>query len=101
MHSAVLCTRKLDLPLCLQPELYHSFAQEAAHLDTYFAALGSSSHVLGHPADGLQWHVYVAGTACAQQPTWSLEVCMTQLDAVKAQQFFRSARCSCGSHNIL
>eukprot|EP00891_Asterochloris_glomerata_P002089 jgi/Astpho2/2089/e_gw1.00038.169.1_t len=72
-----------------QPTLYHSFAQEVAYLDAYFAGLGSSSHVLGHPADGLQWHVYVAGTACAQQPTCSLEICMTQLDAVKAQQFFR------------
>lgn len=80
-----------DPPLCLQPTLYHSFAQEVAYLDAYFAGLGSSSHVLGHPADGLQWHVYVAGTACAQQPTCSLEICMTQLDAVKAQQFFRSA----------
>ena len=75
----------------LQPELYHSFSKEADYLDSHFALLGSSSHVLGRPADGLQWHVYVAGAALGGRPTCSLEVCMTELDAAKAQQFFRSA----------
>ena len=54
-------------------------SQECDALKSTFAGLGSSSaYVLGDGLNGLQWHVFVAGTenahATAEKPLYTLEV---------------------------
>ncbi|KAG7667506.1 hypothetical protein Ndes2526B_g07541 [Nannochloris sp. 'desiccata'] len=84
-----------------QPEPHHGFEHECNVLHEQFASLGSSSaYVLGDALNGLQWHVYVAGThsasarthpAAARAPRHTLEVCMTGLAPHKAAKFFRTS----------
>lgn len=86
--------------IVLQPEVYQCFDQEVAYLKQHFGNLGhgGDAHILGDASNGLQWHVYVADadhTAPQQSlagpsATYSLEVCMTELCAQKALQFFRN-----------
>lgn len=69
-----------------------SFDDEVQFLDSQFAnVIGSNgkAYVLGHPYEGLQWHKYVVGRACAEEPTYNLEICMTELGEEAAKQFFR------------
>lgn len=59
---------------------------------------GRQARVVGDELDGLQWHVYVAGRHPPQQPqqppraTFNIEVCMTELSADAAQQFYRTSK---------
>lgn len=69
-----------------------------AFLDDYFGHMDvgdRQNYVLGEQFHGLQWHVYIAGRKDIQNPaehkaTFNLELCMTELDAVAAEQFFRN-----------
>lgn len=59
-------------------------------LDKFFSDLGTTgSYVLGDDAHGLQWHIYVASIedipASQLPPTYSLEVCMTDLSDAKVE----------------
>jgi len=60
----------------------------AGHLDVP----SRLARIIGSPFDGLQWHVYVASSAhdAPARPTFNVEVCMTELGDVAAQQFFRT-----------
>ena len=79
--------------LSVQPGLYQSFASETEFLESFFGQLGGEggSYVLGDSAHGLQWHIYVADAepapvAVAAKPTYTLEVCMTELCSAKVRQ---------------
>lgn len=82
----------------LQPNLYRCFSSETEFLNEHFGHLGGEggSYVLGDANHGLQWHIYVADTQQARTPidtttpTYTLEVCMTELCPAKAAQFVRS-----------
>eukprot|EP00955_Chlamydomonas_euryale_P078553 363169-Chlamydomonas_euryale.AAC.46 len=70
-----------------------SFNDEVDFLDANFASvIGSTgrAYVLGDPAEGLQWHKYVAGCATAPKPTYNVEICMTELCEQAARQYFRT-----------
>ncbi len=72
----------------MQPELYQCFAKETGLLESHFGGLGqSSSYVLGEEQHGLQWHIYVASVdpqlLPLRPPTYTLEVCMTELCPAK------------------
>lgn len=77
-----------------QPAPHGNFDAEAAYLNTHFGHLEETgqgqAYVLGEQDQGLQWHVYVAGRMTAPVATFNLEMCMTELDEVKAQAFFRN-----------
>jgi hypothetical protein len=84
----LLAASETDLLLSLQPELYQSFAKETGLLESHFGGLGdSSSYVLGDEKHGLQWHIYVASMEPCRlpqsKPTYTLEVCMTELCPAK------------------
>ena len=55
--------------LPLQPMMHGSFPEETRLLQTAFASMGgiSGAYVLGDALKGLQWHVFVARSAAAQQ----------------------------------
>lgn len=68
--------------------------QECDALKSAFAGLGSSSaYVLGDGLNGLQWHVFVAGTenahATAEKPLYTLEVRMGGLACIRAHGWAR------------
>jgi hypothetical protein len=73
-----------------------SFDAEVEFLDKQlegFLDVGSrQACVIGSPCNGLQWHVYVASSRrdTPARPTYNVEVCMTELGAAAAQQFFRT-----------
>jgi len=70
-----------------------SFDDEVQFLDSQFAEpIGSAgnAYVLGDPDEGLQWHKYVAGRAIAEQATYNVELCMTELCEEACKQFFRN-----------
>lgn len=74
----------------MQPDLYRCFSKESQFLDSHFGPMGGEggSYILGDAANGLQWHIYVADAEASPQavgpmPTYSLEVCMTELCPVK------------------
>lgn len=78
----------------LQPKLHASFDDETAFLEEHFGHLspgGGSSYILGSKLKGVQWHVYVSGSACQRQdakPKASLEVCMTHLNREHCEKHF-------------
>ncbi len=53
-------------------------------------AHSGKAYVLGHPDEGLQWHIYVAGLPRANKATFNLEICMTELGEANALQFVRT-----------
>ena len=74
-----------------QPAPHSSFETETALLRQHFSpSLGvGCAHVLGDKLNGLEWHIFVAGS----NPPMShhtLEVCMTGLCPEKAAPFFRN-----------
>jgi hypothetical protein len=82
------CRDNRNFPILLQPKLYQSFANETSLLEDHFGGLGnSSSYVLGDEKHGLQWHIYVASLEPhlmpQSKPTYTLEVCMTELCPAK------------------
>lgn len=78
-----------------QPELHRNFSSEAKYLDNYFGHLGNGgkAYVLGDALSFPNWHVYVADSQTHRQPqsTYTLEMCMTKLDKMKAHQFFQTS----------
>ena len=82
-----------------QPTPHRSWEEECDFLDAHFPATGRrTARVLGQPGKGLLWHVYCADSAadtCAcdgdeaaqEEPTLTLEICMTQLDSTAASGF--------------
>lgn len=74
-----------------QPFPHGSFGEEVRYLDQYFGKLGSGSfaYVMGNPIQFPNWHVYTASENdyCPTERTYTLEMCMTQLDVTKAAQF--------------
>lgn len=78
----------------LQPAPYQNFDDEVQFLRKHLGHIGNggSAYVLGDKFQGLQWHMYVvdANPNTAKRPTYSLEVCMSELDNVAAQQWFRN-----------
>lgn len=77
-----------------QPHPHNHFDDETVFLRKHFGHIGNggSAYVLGDKFQGLQWHVYVVDgePSSRKKPTYSLEVCMTELDRAAAQQFFRT-----------
>ncbi|KAK4430142.1 S-adenosylmethionine decarboxylase proenzyme [Sesamum alatum] len=73
---------------------HRSFSDEVAVLDSYFGKLGSGSkaYVMGSPDKQQKWHVYsaCAGTVEANDPVYTLEMCMTGLDRKKASVFYKN-----------
>jgi hypothetical protein len=80
--------------LCTQPSPHSSFDEEVAVLNAAFGSLQPDGqgqvYVLGEQDHGLQWHVYVAGRTGAPEPTFNLEMCMTELSEDACQAFFRN-----------
>ncbi|GIL89373.1 hypothetical protein Vretimale_18707 [Volvox reticuliferus] len=79
-----------------QPFPYTAFEHEVGFLNEHFGAMcanGGTAFVLGEPYQGLQWHVYLADDMlpleASFEPTYNLEVCMTELGSKAAEQFFR------------
>lgn len=80
----------------VQPAPYRSFEDEVKELDRHFGHLGAggSAYVMGDVAKFPNWHVYVAdakGLEPLQEPTYTLEMCMTKLDRAVAAQFYQDA----------
>lgn len=75
-----------------QPFPHRSFTEEVAVLDSYFGKLGSGSkaYVMGGEDKSQQWHVYSASAKAAEQPVYTLEMCMTGLDKKSAAVFFKT-----------
>ena len=63
------CQPDVHALLLLQPMMHASFPEETRLLQTAFASMGgiSGAYVLGDALKGLQWHVFVARSAAAQQ----------------------------------
>lgn len=84
-----------------QPFPYTSFAEETRFLDRFFGKLGagSKSHVLdGHPSGSRSWHIYTAASeAETSDTTYTLEMCMTQLDSAVAAHFLNDSGTKSGS----
>ncbi|KAI5074903.1 hypothetical protein GOP47_0010864 [Adiantum capillus-veneris] len=80
-----------------QPYPHGTFNQEVEYLEGVFGKLGfgSKAYVLGDPCKRQNWHIYVAsvvdcdGTLMTALPTYTLELCMTNLDRTKAASFYR------------
>lgn len=81
-----------------QPFPYTCFGEEVRYLDQFFGELGPGrkAFVLGDASRNQNWHIYSAvaenfhkvSTAAA---TFTLEMCMTQLDTRVASQFFNES----------
>lgn len=87
----------------MQPAPYHAFSEEVAFLQSLVGHLGGGAYVLGDALHGLQWHIYVAGSApagpapppakqlvaaqrsVASAAGHSIEICMTDLCSVKVR----------------
>lgn len=76
-----------------QPFPHRCFLEEVAILDSYFGNLGSGSKafVMGREDIPQKWHVYcaTADSACAVNPIYTLEMCMTGLDKEKSSVFYK------------
>ena len=90
--TSLITADALTLCLSVQPGLYQSFASETEFLESFFGQMGGEggSYVLGDSAHGLQWHIYVAdaepGPVLVEaKPTYTLEVCMTELCSAKVR----------------
>lgn len=87
-----------------QPSPHSSWDEEVAILQRHFHGLkgGPSAFQLGNRLQGLQWHVYVAdaeGVAPAsREPSYCLEVVMTQLARSAARNFYRTDEFVSASH---
>ncbi|EYU28926.1 hypothetical protein ABFS82_12G084400 [Erythranthe guttata] len=72
---------------------HRNFSEEVAVLDGYFGKLGSGSkaYVMGGSDKEQKWHIYSACAASveAENPVYTLEMCMTGLDREKASVFFK------------
>ncbi|KAL8533511.1 hypothetical protein ACS0TY_009783 [Phlomoides rotata] len=74
---------------------HRSFSEEVAVLDGYFGKLspsGSKAYVMGDSDDQQKWHIYSAAAESveADNPVYTLEMCMTGLDREKASVFFKN-----------
>lgn len=82
-----------------------SFDDEVDFLDEHFAGIIGApgrAYVLGNPCEGLQWHKYVAGRVDpSNEPTFNLEICMTELGETEARQFFRTQDFVCAAHTTM
>lgn len=82
-----------------QPYPHTSFREEVQYLDTYFDELGPAggkAYVLGDESGNQNWHIYSAvaesyGKFCPAEPTYTLEMCMTQLDRMAMSVFFNES----------
>ncbi|EAZ09149.1 hypothetical protein OsI_31419 [Oryza sativa Indica Group] len=83
-----------------QPSPHRSFSEEVSVLNSFFGGLksGGNAYVIGDAfKPKKKWHVYYA-TEEPEQPMVTLEMCMTGLDAKKAEVFFKdSTDGSCSS----
>lgn len=90
-----------------QPAPHTSFDDETIFLRKYFGDLGNggSAYVLGDKFQGLQWHIYVADADGivydGRCPTYTMEVCMTQLDKDSASSFFRTCDFTTARHTTV
>lgn len=76
---------------------HRGFAEEVSYLEKYFGNLGSGgkAYVMGDSTKNYNWHVYSAsaeGVATDENndPVYTLEMCMTQLDAECASVFYKN-----------
>ena len=96
MHTRTHSPPPSPPPTHAQPAPHSSFDAEVSFLDHHLAPYLDVPHrdarVLGSPFEGLQWHVYVASSPhdAPARPTFNVEVCMTELGADAAQQFYRT-----------
>ncbi|AEE77029.1 S-adenosylmethionine decarboxylase [Arabidopsis thaliana] len=86
---------------------HRSFSEEVALLDDYFGKLnaGSKAFVMGGSDNNPQrWHVYSASSteesAVCDKPVYTLEMCMTGLDNIKASVFFKTNSVSASEMTI-
>eukprot|EP00897_Mesotaenium_endlicherianum_P004078 jgi/Mesen1/3699/ME000202S02783 len=80
----------------VQPAPHGSFSDEVKTLEEHFGHLGGGgkAYVMGDMTKFPNWHIYVAdaeGLSRLEEPTYTLEMCMTKLDKVAAGQFFQDA----------
>eukprot|EP00270_Netrium_digitus_P015032 TRINITY_DN51_c0_g1_i1.p1 TRINITY_DN51_c0_g1~~TRINITY_DN51_c0_g1_i1.p1 ORF type:complete len:926 (+),score=276.50 TRINITY_DN51_c0_g1_i1:532-3309(+) len=80
----------------VQPFPHNSFDDEVNTLERFFGHLGGGvkSAVMGDADQFPNWHVYIADgreTTTKRNATYTLEMCMTQLDRKVANQFFTSS----------
>ena len=92
LHCVLCLKPDLTFVLCaLQPEPYQDFSAESAALTASLGDLGraGAAYVMGDALAGLQWHIYLAEVEnvqlLPQEPTYSLEVCMTDLCPLKVR----------------
>jgi S-adenosylmethionine decarboxylase len=86
----------------VQPFPHGCFGDEVDYLEQYFGKLGSGGRwVMGNAAQFPCWHLY---TACDEKDdfscedrTYTVEMCMTKLDAGKAAAFFNEDGAKTGS----
>ncbi|KAL3700214.1 hypothetical protein R1sor_018236 [Riccia sorocarpa] len=87
-------TRGTFLFPAAQPFPHGSFHEEVGYLEQYFGHLGSGgkAYVMGNMAKFPNWHIYTAADEndSMSERTYTLEMCMTKLDQVKATQFFNA-----------
>lgn len=74
----------------VQPFPHNSFEDEVQYLERYFGYLGGKAYVLGDLNMLPNWHLYVASEARSAEPTFTLEMCMTELDQTQAHKFFNA-----------
>ncbi|KAG6549481.1 hypothetical protein Mapa_009017 [Marchantia paleacea] len=78
----------------VQPFPHNSFEEEVKYLEQYFGYLGGKAYVLGDLNMLPNWHLYVASeessVARNTEPTFTLEMCMTELDQTQAHKFYNA-----------
>ncbi|XP_024521592.1 uncharacterized protein LOC9650684 [Selaginella moellendorffii] len=77
-----------------QPSPYGNFNEEVVILEKYFGHLGNGGKacVMSDASKMHNWHVYVAASEVAplSSETYTMEMCMTQLDRSSAALFYKS-----------
>ncbi|XP_002979516.2 S-adenosylmethionine decarboxylase proenzyme [Selaginella moellendorffii] len=75
---------------------HRNFTDEVEFLDGFFS--GGRGYVLGSSSSAQKWHVYVAPAVedefGSSEPSFTLEMCMTELDRKVATEFYKDVNCS-------
>lgn len=77
-----------------QPFPYNSFEEEVKYLNTFFGHMGPQAYTMGNQ-EHQTWHIYSASTHnytnVSDEPTYTLEMCMTELDKGFTANFFNES----------
>ncbi|XP_010904619.1 S-adenosylmethionine decarboxylase proenzyme [Elaeis guineensis] len=85
-----------------QPFPHQSFSEEVAILDNHFRnlGLGSKAYVMSSLVKSQKWHVYSASAKSADDPLYTVEMCMTGLDKRLASVFYKNQHNSASKMTI-